>query len=69
MRARDEGERDRIEVDVRLRANGRALCSGCGQPAPGCDRLRPRRFQFVPVLGVPTFFLYAMRRVNCPLCG
>ena len=69
VRAGAEGERDRLEVEVRPRANGRALCSGCGQPAPGYDRLQPRRFQFVPVLGLPTFFVYAMRRVNCPRCG
>ena len=67
--AGQEGERDRLEVEVRPRANGRALCSGCGQPAPGYDRLQPRRFQFVPVLGLPTFFVYAMRRVHCPRCG
>ena len=30
VRAAQEGERDRIEVEVRPRANGRALCSGCG---------------------------------------
>ena len=69
VRAEEEGERDRLEVEVRPRANGRALCSGCGQPAPGYDRLQPRRFQFVPVLGLPTFFVYAMRRVHCPRCG
>ena len=54
---------------MRPRANGRALCSGCGEPAPGYDRLQPRRFQFVPVLGLPTFFVDTMRRVNCPRCG
>ena len=69
VRAEEEGERDRLEVEVRPRANGRALCSGCGQPAPGYDRLQPRRFQFVPVLGLQTFFVYAMRRVHCPRCG
>ena len=67
--AGEEGERERLEVEVRPRANGRALCSGCGQPAPGYDRLQPRRFQFVPVLGLQTFFVYAMRRVHCPRCG
>ena len=36
----------RLEIEVRPRANGRALCSGCGQPAPDYDRLQPRRFQF-----------------------
>ena len=69
VRAGKEGERDRLEVEVRPRAGQWALCSGCGQPAPGYDRLQPRRFQFVPVLGLPTFFVYTMRRVNCPRCG
>ena len=47
----EQGEGARLEVEMRPRANGRTLCSGCGQPAPGYDRLRPRRFQFVPMLG------------------
>ena len=64
-----ESEGARLEVEVRARANARTLCSGCGQPAPGYDRLQPRRFQFAPVLGLPTFFVYALRRVRCPRCG
>ncbi|MDE0624990.1 MAG: transposase [Bryobacterales bacterium] len=67
--AEEEGARPRVEVEVRPRANGRARCSGCGERAPGYDSLQPRRFRFVPVLGLPTFFVYAMRRVNCPRCG
>jgi transposase len=26
-------------------------------------------FQFIPLLGIAVFFVYAMRRVNCPTCG
>ena len=62
VRAEEEGERDRLEVEVRPRANGRALCSGCGQPAPGYDPAAAP----LPVragLGLQTFFVYAMRRV------
>ena len=33
------------------------------------DRLAPRRFEFVPLWGLRVFFLYAMRRVDCPRCG
>ena len=29
------------------------------------DRLRQRRFQFVPVLDLPTFFVYTMRLDDC----
>ena len=64
----DEGAA-RLEVEVRPRGRSRGLCSGCGQPGPGYDRLQPRRFRFVPVLGLPVFFVYAMRRVNCSRCG
>ena len=30
--------RHSLEVEVRPRANGQALCSGCGQRAPGYDQ-------------------------------
>ena len=69
VRAEKEEERDHLEIEVRPRAKSRALCSACGEPAPGYDRLAPRRFQFVPVLGMATYFVYAMRRVSCASCG
>ena len=58
-----------IEVDIRPRANRRLTCAGCAQPGPGYDTLAPRRFEFVPLWGMAVFFLYAMRRVDCPQCG
>jgi transposase len=64
----EEGELA-IEVEVEARANGRPICSGCGQPAAGYDRLAKRRFEYVPLWGIAVFFLYAMRRVDCPQCG
>ena len=64
-------ERDSLslQVELRPRANSRPQCSGCGQPGPGYDRLPQRRFEFVPLWGLKVFFLYAPRRVDCPLCG
>jgi len=58
-----------LEVEVQPRANGRPLCSGCGRSAPGYDRRPARRFQFVPLWGLPVYFRYAPRRVDCPRCG
>ena len=58
-----------IEVEIRPRANHRLTCAGCAQPGPGYDTLAPRRFEFVPLWGIPVFFLYAMRRVQCRTCG
>lgn len=55
---------------IRPRANGRPVCSGCNKLCGTYDTARePRRFQFIPLWGIVVFFLYAMRRVNCPSCG
>lgn len=58
-----------LEVDVYPRANGKPVCSGCKRRRPGYDRLPPRRFEFVPLWGILVYFVYVMRRVNCPTCG
>lgn len=58
-----------IEFAVRSRSNSKPICSGCGKKRAGYDRLDPRRFDFVPLWGIPVFLIYAMRRVNCLQCG
>jgi len=65
----DPATKTEIEIPIEPRANGRAICSGCDQPAPGYDRLPERRFEFVPLWQIAVFFVYAMRRVECPTCG
>jgi len=62
-------ERPTLEVEVHARKNGRAICSVCGRPRPGYDRLPERRFEFVPLWGIAIYFVYAMRRVECSTCG
>ena len=57
-----------IEIAMRARANGQAICSGCGKRAPGYDRREQRRFEYVPLWGIPVFLVYTMRRVDCPRC-
>lgn len=58
-----------IEVELIPRRNSRPVCSGCGSRCAGYDRLESRRFEFVPLWGLAVFFVYALRRVNCPQCG
>lgn len=58
-----------IEAEIRPRAKGRPICSGCNEAGPGYDTLATRRFEFVPLWGIPVAFVYAMRRVACPRCG
>lgn len=57
-----------LEVELRPRAGHRPRCGGCRRPGPGYDTLSPRRFEFVPLWSVQVFFVYAMRRVDCPSC-
>jgi transposase len=64
-----EGEPVELEIDIRPRRGSRATCSGCGSRGSTYDTLSPRRFQFVPLWGILVFFVYAMRRVDCPGCG
>ena len=61
--------RPTLEVPIRPRANGRPVCSGCGKRRPGYDRLKPRRFEYVPLWQIAVVFVYALRRVDCPRCG
>ena len=56
-------------VYILPRARSRAICSGCGRRRPGYDTLEPRKFEFVPLWGIPVFFVYALRRVHCKRCG
>jgi len=63
------GSREVLLVEVVPRRNSRAICSGCHRPGPGYDTLGVREFEFVPLWGIAVFFVYVMRRVECPRCG
>ena len=58
-----------IEVRVAAHAGIRGRCSQCRRPSAGYDRQPERRWQFVPLWGIPVWFLYAPRRVQCPEHG
>jgi len=58
-----------LDGPIRPRANSRPICSGCGRQRPGYDTLGVRRFEFIPCWGILVYFVYAMRRVDCPCCG
>jgi transposase len=63
------GQPGQLEVAILAHAGIPAKCSRCLQPAPGYDQLPPRTWQFVPLWGLVTWFLYAARRVKCPEHG
>lgn len=60
---------NRLLVEVRPRKNTRPKCGQCLVHGPVYDTRCPREFEFVPILGMAVFFVYAMRRVDCPECG
>jgi transposase len=63
-------EGDALIVGIQARSNSRPVCSGCDRRGGTYDTAgRPRRFQFVPLWGIPVWFEYSMRRVNCKKCG
>jgi transposase len=65
----ETGPQLELEIQIQPRRNSQPVCSGCGRPGPGYDVLPARRFDFVPLWGILTYFVYARRRVNCPRCG
>ena len=58
-----------IEIRIEPHAGIRGRCSRCQRPAPGYDRLPQRRWLCVPLWGIPTYFCYAPRRVECAAHG
>ena len=49
-----------LEVEIQARKGSKPICSVCGLPGPGYDTLSVRWYEFVPLWGIPVFFLYAM---------
>lgn len=67
-KARFEG--GRICVRVHARKGSRGQCGECGRKGPIYDTAKsPRYFEFVPLWGFAVFLVYAMRRIDCPVCG
>ena len=64
-----EGRPQWIEITLQPHGGIRGRCSQCRRPAPGYDRLPERRWLFVPLWGIPTYFCYAPRRVECATHG
>lgn len=58
-----------LTITLRAHQGLRGRCSVCQEPAPGYDRLPQRNWLFVPLWGMPTYFLYPPRRVQCPEHG
>ena len=58
-----------IEIEIVPRKGSKAICSGCNKPRSGYDTLSPRLFEHISFWGFLVFFVYSMRRVDCPECG
>ena len=56
-----------VHIESRKRSKGR--CPQCLQKAPAYDRLKARKFHFVPLWGYGVHLIYTPRRVSCPEHG
>ncbi len=63
-----EWPEDRVVTEFVPRKNSRALCSGCGNKAPGYDTLPLMLYDYLSILGVLTYFADIRKRVNCSEC-
>jgi len=63
---RQQGRPQAIDIRLEPQKGRRGKCSQCQRPAPGYDRLEERSWLHVPLWGIPTYFFYAPRRVECP---
>lgn len=57
-----------VEVEIRARLGSRPICSCCGRRGSQYDLQRERRYRFVPLWGMPVWFVYRPRRVDCSRC-
>ena len=57
-----------LEIVIRPRKGSRPICSRCERPGPQYDIQRERRYRFIPLWGIPVFFVYQPRRVKCGGC-
>ncbi len=62
-------EDDSLMIYVNLRKRHKLPCGTCKTPGRVRDRLKQRRWQHVPLWGIPVFLLYAPARVDCRVCG
>ncbi len=65
----ESAKKPTVEIPIRPRKGSRPICSICLKPGPTHDHGRERRFEYIPLWGHLVFFIYVMRRVNCPTCG
>ena len=63
----DAGQGGAPSIAITLEPHGgiRRRCARCRRPSPTYDRLPERRWSHVPLWGIPTYFHYAPRRVEC----
>src|SRR5262250_1280264 len=60
-----QGQRAWIAIKLEPHGGRRGRCSQSRRPSPGYDRLPERRWPFVPLWGIPTYFHYRPRSVAC----
>lgn len=58
-----------LRVHLRPRKGSRGVCPDCMRRRPQYDTQPARSFTFVPLWGIAVYFVYSMRRIECPRDG
>ena len=69
---RESAKRDkpgRIDIQIECHEGRPGQCGECLKACPGYDLQPERAWRFVPLWGLPTYFLYSSRRVECSTHG
>jgi transposase len=56
-------------IDIEPRRNSRPVCPECGKHRSVYDRQPQRLFEYLPIWTFKSYYRYAPRRVDCPICG
>ena len=58
-----------LVIPIKARKNTHGICSICGGKYGCYDNLVSRLYEYVPLWGIPVYFEYRPKRVNCPIDG
>ena len=67
---RETPDQQYVVVEINPRKNSKGICPECDKPCPTYDTAPEHRWwEFVPLWAIPVYFVYRMRRVDCPEHG
>ena len=61
--------KESLVIPIKARKNTQGICHLCNNKYGCYDTLPSRLYEYVPLWGIPVYFKYSPKRVNCPIHG